>query len=212
MNILSSIANTHSIGQTTTSSSNNMKEKVEESQSSIVTLSEDAIRASQSGASEKGVRMLDVFVTTPRRLPPQPSSALEEMVYARGGQQIDFTKSPPTWPSDDKALNYDDWLKYEKELDKQTDDRIDIYERSVLAGLSKEEIVSEIKKYNETLHPRYIHNASVEERPNDIERPLYEKPPTGSKRPEVMDQRQNDYANMVTGMTRGFNEIMKYLA
>lgn len=210
MNVLSSITNPYPSEKSYTNSENPVEGQRDENQSSIVTLSEDAARLSESAASVKKSMLLNVFGTPQHKIPPQPSSALEDMVYARGGQKIDFTQSLPVWPSDNKALNYNDWLNYEKELDEQTNDRIDIYKRSIVAGLSKEEIVAEIKKYNDTLHPRYFHSTSVEKRPNDIERPLYEKPPTGTQLPEVITKRQSNYEHMVTAMTRSVKDIKKY--
>lgn len=210
MNVLSGITNLYPSEKSYTSSTSPVEGQRDENQSSVVTLSEDALRLSEATAPTKKSMLLNVFGTPQHKIPPQPSSALEDMVYARGGQHIDFTQSPPVWPSDNKALDYNDWLNYEKELDKQTSDRIDIYERSIVAGLSKDEIVAEIKKYNDTLHPRYFHSTSVEKRPNDIERPLYEKPPTGTYLPEVVAQRQNNYEHMVTAMSRSVKDIKKY--
>lgn len=209
MNVLNGITNTYSVGKSQTNSVNTVGEKVAENQSSVVQLSEEAVRASYSGAPAKDSMTFNVFGIAQHRLPPQPSSALEDMVYRRGGQHIDFTQLPPVWPSDNKVLNSADWLHYEEELDKQTNDRIDIYERAMVAGLSKEEIIAEIKQYNASLHPRYSHSTFVENRPNDIERPLYERPPAGTQL--SLTERQNDYDNMVTGMARALKEIKKYL-
>ncbi|KOO58750.1 hypothetical protein WH43_07920 [Rheinheimera sp. KL1] len=183
--------------------------KAKDTPSSVVTLSDKALKASASGASAKDIRIPDGFGSTSHRIPPQPSSALEEMVYGRGGQTIDFTTLPPRWPADNKVLDYQTWLNYEKEIDKQTNDRIEIYERAIEAGLSKEEIIEQIKSYNNKLHPRYFHNSSVAERPGDIERELYKTPPKGSFTPDIMVQRQADYETMVYSMTSLVKEMEK---
>lgn len=186
---------------------NTTESKTKDTPSSVVTLSDKALKASASGASAKDIRIPDGFGSTSHRIPPQPSSALEEMVYGRGGQTIDFTKSPPRWPADNKVLDYQTWLNYEKEIDQQTNDRIEIYERAIEAGLSKEDIIEQIKSYNNTLHPRYFHNSSVADRPDDIERELYKTPPKGSFTPNIMVQRQADYDTMVHSMTSLVKEM-----
>ena len=186
---------------------NTTESKTKDTPSSVVTLSDKALKASASGASAKDIRIPDGFGSTSHRIPPQPSSALEEMVYGRGGQTIDFTKSPPRWPADNKVLDYQTWLNYEKEIDQQTNDRIEIYERAIEVGLSKEDIIEQIKSYNNTLHPRYFHNSSVAERPDDIERELHKTPPKGSFTPNIMVQRQADYDTMVHSMTSLVKEM-----
>ncbi|MGY5797736.1 hypothetical protein [Rheinheimera faecalis] len=216
MNILGGTTPNHSVEKFSNGIIQNTYEKTpeqktEETPSSIVKLSDEAIRSSQSGASAKDIRIPDVFGSTSHRIPPQPASALEEMVYGRGGQKIDFTASPPRWPTDNKVLDYQTWLNYEKEIDKQTNDRIEIYERAIETGLSKEEIIEQIKSYNNKLHPRYFHNSSVADRPDDIERELYKTPPKGSFTPDIMTQRQADYDTMVNSMTKHVKEMKKYM-
>lgn len=180
-------------------------------QNSDVILSEEALRALREGTPSKNIRYLDTFGSTAHRNPPQPSSALEEMVYRRGGQKIDFiTQTPPRWPDNNQILDYNKWLEYEKEIDKHTNDRIEIYEKSMLEGLSKEEIIKKIDAYNSTLGPRYFHEISVEDRPNDIERPKFQLPPKGDYTPDIMDHRKTSYDTMITAMVVNLKSLKAY--
>lgn len=203
----------HYKDQSATSATNkNGVDSSVESEASVVDISEEARKASASSEPPTKFVMLDSFGSPAHRIPPQPSSALEEMIYHRGSQTIDFTQTPARWPSNNEVLDYDKWLEYEKELDKQTDDRIKIYEQSMLAGLSKEEIIKEIDKYNSTLHPRYIHRTEVEKRTIDIERPPFKLPPSGSYTDNIMNKRAESFQIMVKGMSKNPAMINMYMS
>lgn len=191
-------------------SQSNQHQQSQEPQSAIVTLSDAAIRATKNeGAPQKYV-MFDSFGTSAHRNPPQPSSALEEMIYARGAQRIDFTQVPPRWPDNNQVLDYETWLTYEKEIDQHTNDRIEIYEQSMIAGRSKEEIIKKIEQYNSTLSPRYYHSTSVEDRADDIERPKNQLPPAGSYTPDMVRIREQSYGEMVSAMTKVRKALQSY--
>lgn len=175
-----------------------------------VQISSAGSAAAKTGAAPAKYMMLDVFGTEAHRSPPQPASALEEMIYARGGQKIDFTQVPPRWPDNNQVLNYNSWLDYEKELDKQTEARIDIYEKAMLAGRSKQEIIEQIEQYNSSLGRRYYHSTAVEDRPNDIEREKYQLPPAGTARHEVTARRDEAYHQMVNAMTTARKALQSY--
>jgi hypothetical protein len=180
-------------------------------QDSDVSLSKEAMQALREGTRAKNIRYLDTFGSTAHRNPPQPSSALEEMVYRRGGQKIDFiTQNPPRWPDSNQILDYNLWLEYEKEIDQHTNTRIEIYEKAMLEGLSKEQIIKKIEQYNSTLGPRYFHEISVEDRPDDIERPKFQLPPKGDYTPDLMEHRKSSYDRMITAMVVNLKDLQSY--
>lgn len=191
-------------------SQSNPSDQSQAPQSAVVSLSDAAIRAAKhDGAPQKYV-MFDSFGTPAHRNPPQPSSALEEMIYARGAQRIDFTQAPPRWPDNNQVLDYETWLTYEKEIDQHTNDRIEIYEQAMVGGLSKEEIIKKIEQYNSTLGPRYYHSTSVEDRADDIERPKNQLPPAGSATPDILKIREQSYGEMVSAMTKVRKILQSY--
>lgn len=179
-------------------------------QSAVVRLSDAAIRAAKQDDAPQKYVMFDSFGTPAHRNPPQPSSALEEMIYARGAQRIDFTQAPPRWPDNHQVLNDETWLTYEQEIDQHTNDRIEIYEQAMVAGLSKEEIIKKIEQYNRTLGTRYYHSTAVEERAEDIERPKNQLPPTGSSTPDILRIREQSYGEMVSAMTKVRKMLRSY--
>lgn len=191
-------------------SQSNQHQQSQVPQSAVVTLSDAAISAAKSDGAPQKYVMFDSFGTSAHRNPPQPSSALEEMIYARGAQRIDFTQVPPRWPDNNQVLDYETWLTYEKEIDQHTNDRIEIYEQSMIAGRSNEEIIKKIEQYNSTLGPRYYHSTSVEDRADDIVRPKNQLPPAGSYTPDMQKIREQSYGEMVSAMTKVRKALQSY--
>lgn len=179
-------------------------------QSTVVSLSDAAINAAKHDSAPQKYVMFDSFGTQAHRIPPQPSSALEEMIYARGAQRIDFTQVPARWPDNNQVLDYETWLSYEKEIDQHTNQRIEIYEQAMVAGLSKEEIIQKIEQYNSTLNSHYYHSTAVEDRADDIERPKNQLPPAGSSTPDILKIREQSYGEMVSAMSKVRKALQSY--
>lgn len=130
--------------------------------STIVHISDKALELQKSYNATPAFLIKDAYVSAPHRLPPDPATPLEDMVYRRDGLRINTETNPPRWMDSTDIVNYDEWLKSEQLIDQHVDKRIALFKEGKAEGLSDSQIIQQIEDYNSTLPDRFHHDTKVQ--------------------------------------------------